>query len=443
MARWYDSIFKDQATADLWNPRIDEWRKKYFGERVYQTVSKLAVLDFDKLYRENIESGAVLVPCGHDDASVAAGGSIKDIQHILFQSSNGNLQFVASCKCGQLGGNYNIGRICPNCKTAVRTAFADEINIHAWLEIPETLPEFLHPVAYRVLSKWMGVAKRKAPILDSILNVDAELPIQFEKDGVIGQGMTYFRQNFWDIIRYVANSRKGAKQRDTQKVMQFLKTYEDRLFCRHIPILNQSLHVLTHSGSMTYSDDSSQYILQTCIELGNTVYQQRHQPTMNKNLLEQHIYCTYKSWIDYTNSVINDKIQGKTGFIRKCILGARLHCSARSVIVPIIDPHLPDEVELPWRMVVGLFKLEILNRLMMNYGLDANTALTYWHQAQTGIAPEAPDTPETRKVRVMMDAVNRCLEQLLHECPYKGFPIVMGRNPTLRHGETKQLPLAV
>lgn len=435
MYTWYESIFKDKATAEEWIPKINEFREKYFGERVYQTVSKLSVLNFDKLYEENRKNGAVLVPCGHDDETVAMGGSVNDIKRILFQTSNGNLNFIANCSCGHMGGNFNIGRICPKCNTVVRTPFADEISVKAWLEIPESLPPFLHPVVYRVLSKWMGSAKRtknssKSTILDAILNVEVDLPGELKQ---LGQGMRYFHDNFDDVIRFVANLKKG-RQKENEKIFQFLDEWRDCIWTRHIPILNQSLHILTSSGSMVYNDDSSQYILKTCIELGDAVYQQRHQPTINNKIVEQHVFCTYKSWMEYTDSVIDVKIQGKTGFIRKLILGARLHCSARGVIVPIIGSAPGDEVELPWRMIVGLYRLEIINRLTIMNGLDANTACHYWHQAQVGIHPHAPDTPENQEVRKMIAAVKECLDALLAECPYKGFPIIMGRNPTLRHG---------
>ena len=430
---WYDCIFKDQQTADLWNPRIQAFRDKYYGKEVVQVVNKLDLIDFDRLYEENKLQGAVLVPCGHDDETVAVGGSVNIIKKILFQSSDGNLNFIASCNCGHLRGNYNIGQTCPICKTKVQTVFADKINIHAWLEIPESLPGFLHPAAYRVLDKWMGTVKRRASLLDTLLN--AELPLPPEYQGKLGQGMWYFERNFDDIIRFIMSTKRGAaKAKDNAEIAAYIEANRNILFVRHIPILDQSLHILTHSGSMTYNDTASDYILKTCVELGNTVYQQRHQPAMNMKLREQHVYSTYKSWFEYTESIIKDKLIEKTGFIRKFIHGSRCHHTARAVIVPITSRHMGDEVELPWRMIVGLMKLEIINRLKLKYGLDPNTAILYWQQAQTGYDEEGPLTQSKELVMRIIADVKQCLEELLAESPFKGFPILMGRNPTLRHG---------
>jgi len=149
---------------------------------------------------------------------------------------------------------------------------------------------------------------------------------------------------------------------------------------------------------------------------------------------EQHIFATYKAWMDYTASVINDKIQGKHGFIRKCILGARVHGSGRGVIVPITGEHWDDELELPWKMMVGLFKLEICNKLIQKFGLPTNMALEYWAQALVGPRKDEPDEHVRQEVQQKMTAVDMCLRELKDECPFKGLPIILGRNPTLRHG---------
>ena len=69
-------------------------------------------------------------------------------------------------------------------------------------------------------------------------------------------------------------------------------------------------------------------------------------------------------------------------------------------------------------MVVGVYKLEIMNILQNRYGKDVNEAGEIFNQALVTYVPE----------------VDACLRTLHEECPFKGFPILMGRNPTLRHG---------
>jgi len=429
--RWYKDIFKSDEIADQWIPILEEKRAQYYKHHSTQTVSSLPLVNFDKLYEENKKTGAELIAVGHDDEC----DNVDEFKRVLFQSSDGNLTFIASCKCGAMKGNYHLGDTCPRCHTKVQTAFSDTINIKAWLELPESLPPFMHPTVYRVLNNWIGVAKHRISILDSILDVYATLPQDYKRAG-IGQGMWYFStpENFWSIINFVASTHKGQKAQNDKYVLQFLEEFKDCIWTRHIPILNQSLHILTHSGSMTYNDDPSKHIFKACIELDEVIKGQRNKPRSNKNYLDQQVNNVYRAWMDYTDSVINDKIIHKSGFIRKDILGTRLHWTGRGVIVPITNRHYADEIELPWRMVVGLFKLEIINRLKLNFGFDVNTAMRYWQQAQTGIKEDMPDGREKERVQEAIDYVRMCLDQLLAECPFKGFPIIMGRNPTLRHG---------
>lgn len=437
---WYqDFIFKNEDVANKFMPRIKAWRKDNLGSKIIQTVNKLDIIDYDKTYEECRLRGAKLVPCGAENDSITMGGSIDDIVKMLFMSSDGNLNFIASCKCGHLKGNYNVGQTCPKCKSVVRTSFADEIDIHAWIEIPEEFPPFLHPAIYRILDKWIGAAKRKVSILDCMLNASADIPPPFNTMFQRG-GIKFFYENFPDIIKFIADNLKKNRSKNSEDIFRVLRTYGQpyeghpygRLFCRHIPILNQSLHVLTHAGSMTYNDDSSEYILQTCLELHNMIQQVHHRPTMSENVKEQHLFATYKSWIDYTNSIITDKIQGKRGFIRKNILGNRVFCSGRGVIVPITAEHWADEVELPWRMVVGLYKLEIINLLKQKFGLNRNVALRYWTQSQVPPSEDEPDEAKRAEVKRMMTAVNLCLKDIWNDCPYKGTPIIMGRNPCIK-----------
>ena len=431
MIRWYESIFKSKEVAEKWIPILEQARDQYYGHRVVQTVSSLPLLNFDKKFEENQAIGAKLVPIGHD----SDGDDVDEMKKILFQDSDGSLTFVAQCKCGYLRGNYHLGDMCPKCHTKVETSFSNEINIKAWIELPDALPPFMHPVVYRVLSNWMGKVKGKAELIDTIMNINADLNEDLQRAG-IGQGMWYFSQpeNFWHIIEYIASTHKGQKAASNEIVFKFLEKYKDCIWVRHVPILNQSLHILTHSGTMTYNDKSSEYIFEACVKLNEVVKQIRHQPKLNRNYADQQIYDVYKSWVEYTNSIIKDKIISKSGFVRKNILGTRLHWTARGVIVPITSRHWADEIELPWRIIVGLYKLEIINKLKLNYGFDVNTAIRYWQQAQTGIKEDMTEGREKEHVLECIHYVKTCLDQLLAECPFKGFPIIMGRNPTLRQG---------
>ena len=418
---YYSFIFKNAEVAREWAPKLEAARLKLKPKNPKQTVSRLLLMDYDETFACDPEPN--VIPAGYETVD-GHEISIDDVKKLMFQMSDGNLNFVASCKCGYLRGNYNLNSICPKCGEKVRGAFADEVNFSGWLVIPPELPPLLHPAVYRVLRKWMGkIFKQNVYLLDGLLDPDVVLPEPYAS--TLGQGAGYFYKNFDNIIAYIAGLRKGQKAIGNDMIFQFCKQWRPLMFVRHIPILNQSLHVVTQTGTMNYNDDSSEFILQTWLELNTTINKRRRNPDMTEVNLMQRMFAIHSSWMKYVDTIIEPKLSGKTGFIRKNLLGARMHSSCRAVIVPITGNHWADEIELPWRMVVGVYKLEIMNILQNRYGKDVNEAGEIFNQALVTYVPE----------------VDACLRTLHEECPFKGFPILMGRNPTLRHGEIL-LPLA-
>lgn len=412
---YYEFIFKSPEHAAHWAPILEAARLKNKPKHPKQTVCRLAFMDFDQAFAMDPEPN--VIPAGYETVD-GKEITVDDVKKLMFQMTDGNLNFVAACKCGFLRGNYNLNSVCPKCGEKVRSAFADEVGFSGWLVIPNELPPLLHPAAYRPLRKWMGkIFKQNVYLLDGLLDPDVELPEPYAS--TLGQGAEYFYKNFDNIIAYVASLRKGQKAVSNELMLQFCKQWRHCMFVRHIPVLNQSLHVMTKSGTMTYNDDPSEYILATWLQLNTTINKLRRNPDMNEEAISQRMWAIYSAWMQYVDMIIEPKLSGKTGFIRKNLLGARMHASCRAVIVPITRNAWADEIELPWRMVVGVYKLEIMNILQNRYGKDVNEAGEIFNQALVTYVPE----------------VDACLRTLHEECPFKGFPILMGRNPTLRHGE--------
>lgn len=414
--KWYSFVFKSPEVAKEWIPKLEKRRKEITPDIYEQSVNKLLLMDYDQVFMLDPEPR--VIPAG---AETSEGEELvlEDIKKRMFKMSDGSLSFIASCKCGYLTGNYNKDTECPKCHTKCVSAISEDVSFGSWLEIPKELPPLLHPVAYRVLRRWMGkMSGRSEWLLHAFLNPDIELPEPYA--GVCGQGMQYFSrwENFISVINMVANQRKGKKSISDTTVMEFIEAYKHQMFVRHIPILDQNLHILTQSGTMTYDDDSSEYILKTWLELNATVYTVRHRVDIKPEWLAGRVWAVYSCWMQYCESIIKPKLTGKSGFIRKNLLGGRTNASGRGVIVPITKLHMADGIELPWKMIVGFYKLEIMNILENRFGRDVNTACDMFNNAVVHYIPE----------------IDACINILKDECPFVGLPVLMGRNPTLRHG---------
>ena len=169
-----------------------------------------------------------------------------------------------------------------------------------------------------------------------------------------------------------------------------------------------------------YSDNVVKYIIQAKIELHQLIYV-HFNSTYGDNYVDKRMLAMYTAFLEYSTAILNEKVLKKAGFIRKHLLGARLNCSARAVIVPITSMHDYDEIHIPWLMAVQELKLEIINVLMNRKGKTEPEALAIHRRALAQFDPE----------------VYEIMNTLLNECPCHtysgkvGLPTLVGRNPSV------------
>ena len=330
----------------------------------------------------------MVIPC---DQQFTSKDQMAEQIKSLFQDGRKEFNFIASCECGHLEGNFYEGVVCDRCKTPVRTCFADQIKFKAWLEIPEFAPDIIHPAVYRVLDRWLGKcrvdemstrSRVSVSVLESLLNVDSPMPVQLR--GVMGQGFKYFKENFDDIIHYFLTDYAPLKQPSAKGrsdgIAEYIQRFRDRIFIRHIPLLNQALHLITQSGTMQYGDDTVEAILDAKAELSTLIYVYNN-GTVSSKFVDQRMWGIQNAIVNYSSLIAKVKLISKTGYIRKLVMGARLHCSFRGVIVPITEPHEGDELHLPYLIGVTCWKLELINLLHNRLGLSMSAALAKYNAA--------------------------------------------------------------
>ena len=379
-------------------------------------LASLPIVNYDQLFYDDPDAYVIEA----SENTVLTKDQMTQHKLLFFQDGSKDLTNISSCDCGHVTGNYMTGCTCPICHTVCKTNFAEELKFRAWLEIPDFLPPVLHPAVYLVLDNWLGsFSKSAGRVMHVLLNPDLPMPEEYQ--GTLGQGFWFFYRNFDNIINFFATQYKKLNtpecRKKTANVLKFLQLYHDRLFLRHIPALNASLHLSTQSGSITYSDNVVKYIIQAKIELLQLIYV-HYNATSADNYVDRRMLAMYNAFLDYSTAILNEKLLKKPGFIRKHLLGARLYCSARAVIVPLFDVHDYDEIHIPWLMAVQVLKLEIINVLMNRKHKTEPEALAIHRRALAQFDQE----------------VYEIMNTLVEECPYKGLPVLMGRNPSLRLG---------
>lgn len=371
-------------------------------------LSRLGVLDFEKTFQE--DPSAKILNCYNTMALTPTGADayIKEI----FQDGSSEISFVATCECGHISGNFYIGTACPICKKVVSSGFTSKLAYRYWIEIPEIMPPVPHPIVYKVLSNWLGTSVKRNWTMATLLDINAKRPEN--DDGILGQGFEYFYNNFDDIIRYFLEQR--SKMTDGKKrsrnIAEFIAENRHKCFTRHLPILNQSMHVIINSNNRRTSDISAQYVLKAFSDLCTAVYSYE-KLTNGSSFLNDQLYQVYMTMVEYTDRVISNKLEGKDGLFRGSILGSRLHCTFRAVIVPNVKDHMGDELYVPWKVGVSCLKLEIINLLINRFNY------------------ELPDALELHSKSLVSynELIDKIIRTLIDECPFKGLPVLFGRNP--------------
>ena len=372
------------------------------------------IVDYDNLFATDPDAHVLVC-----DNTISKNQMQEQLQQLCLDGSK-DLNFVASCECGKLSGNFwdqAEGQVCKYCHTRCETNFAKRLKFRAWLEIPPYAPPVVHPKIYAILNKWMGKIA-KVPVMEYLLNPEIELPPILA--GKVGQGARYFYENFDNIINFFLTQfqplQLSAARKRAKGIPELISIYRDKIFVRHIPILNQELHLMTRSGSMMYSDDCLQSILKARIELG-MLQQIYNSGVVSNHHIDARLFDFLMAIVEYDDLIDSVKMLGKTGQIRKLILGARFHCSIRAVISPLFGPHKIDEIHLPWKGAVILYKLEILNILVKRMGYSVPEALKIYEHAENSYS------------KIVDDIFKLLIKECQELTGLPGLPMTFGRNP--------------
>ncbi len=351
--------------------------------------------------------------------------SSQEIIAIICDLTDDNSELIAKCTCEHLDSNYYEGKICPKCNTVCQSTFGNIIKNDIWFLIPDAITAVLNPIVFHMLNSWLGAVDKK-PILEIILNHRQEVPESLQPI-ILDQGFNYLYDNFDAIIDYFSNIQKNTANKPIRPYIQaFLQLHADNIWCTRLPLVSKALQPVTYVGSKNrnvgYVDDSIKLIMKSITDFKSTLIADKLRQYPLKRI-ETDFYSVYTTFGDYTASIAKDKLASKPGIFRKHCFGARFHCSGRSVCIPIVEEHWGDEVFLPWILGVKMWYIHIESLLVNRYHKSLNDA-----HNQVSLSMTQYDYQ-----------VDKCMQILIKESPYKGLPIVLNRNPSLHLGAIQLL----
>lgn len=381
---------------------------------------RVKLIDYNELYNSATDP-VILNEMFFDDPS-------KNVTEAILQRLEGNISFVPRCECGEYQGEIYKGHVCPFCQTLVQSDFTSSFKPVNWVRLPDDAPPVLHPRFYILLTKLGGrkrtkrkggklvTSRNKIPIIDYILDPGEILPDDIA-EGVHGQGFTYFSEHIDEILTFLLTEHpKLSKSQDAEALMR-LYEYEsarNNLLIRNLPLLHPIFHPMVVRGKMKKMDKIAEYVMPSVINIAHTSYANRHL-VVPKNYTDTELWKIYAQYITYIKKIMEFKIGDKHALIRRHCVAARMHYTARGVISPILDRHMGDELHLPWAIGMMMYQPEVINLLINRHDFSPVEAFDYFY----------------RHVNAYTELLDSIFKDLIKECPSKGLPIFMNRNPTL------------
>lgn len=340
----------------------------------------------------------------------------KDFTEAIMQNASTEVEFVPTCQCGEISGQAMNGQICPKCGTVCSTEFIDALEHKNWLSFPEELgiPKIMHPRIYTCLRRYTTYG-RKNSIIDIILDPTRDVPPELEPI-ITGRGFQWLHDNFESVMLFLFNTFPKTAKKPHRDIELLLERYKDCIWTSKYPILDSSLHpVKKVTGTLSYGDAQSKSAFDAVINLSTLTFKS-HVTTVSQKSRMRSLYNIYQDIIKYDTDLIEKKLSQKQGLMRKHCGGARMHNSARSVIIPHTRPMPMDEVLLPWAMVVNEYQLEIMNVLVNRKDIPFTEAHELIEKAKTTYSPMIHDIIRT----------------LIKEAKHGRIALLLGRNPTLK-----------
>jgi len=277
-----------------------------------------------------------------------------------------------SCKCKNLKGKFYENVICEKCGEPVKYVEAN-IEKCGWIDLTgakynedgEIIEQgndnkVIIYKAYLFLEKIIGKKN-----LEKIITMSDKITVVGDIDqAAIDEernqspenkywytGLKGLYNNYQEILDYYYN----LHQINNQDLYNFV---QDKfvVFTDKIPVIPAVLRLCMRTSDGLKLDEINNIYIRI-IKAAKIINNKATTLELIKNSLLQIIQAEYFSLSEY----VIDLIRGKEGLIRNQICGARIDFSARSIITPAFAGYKIDELVVPYRQFLELYKFEMIN----------------------------------------------------------------------------------
>lgn len=327
------------------------------------------------------------------------------------------------CECGRTTGGYNVGIVCPVCRTQVQELFSRELVPRVWLRNPNGVALLMNPLVWTMLSTTFSISGFN--VIEWLCNTDYvftgsppnEVLNDIRELG-IARGYNNFVNNFDHNLELLFSVRKFAKFRGGH-LHKLIIEQRDCVFSQHLPLPNKALLIKEDTNVGSFIDEM-------VVSIINAIHMIRSIDTKTATFtVRQKENRTVKTLVELASFYYNcyhNLFAKKQGLIRRNVCGTRGHWTCRNVISSNTGVHEYDELWLPWGSAVTLFTVHLKNKLFRR-GYTPNEAAELLYKYTNVYHP-------------LLDSL---FQELIAETPQqRGFSGIFVRNPSLSRASTQR-----
>lgn len=380
---------------------------------VYQSL-----VNFDEVFSQ-LNTHPIIV----NDIMDSSEEERETLKNSIYTKYNSDLlSNLPSCDCGEIKGEFNIGVLCSNCNTSVKSMMEQDIEPILWMRSPKGVAKLINPIVWTMLT--LRFTRSGFDVLlwicDTSYRSNCKIPNVLDEvqSRGIQRGYNYFVENF-DWIMDTLFSIKSYKLKKGNRDYLYELIQRDRscIFSDYIPLPNKALLVIEGTNVGTYADPvvvGAIDAIETIAGIDSSLFQHSLRVKENRT-----IKCLSKL-AEFNDNYYKTSLAKKAGIFRKHVFGSRSHFSFRAVISSITEPHEYDEIHIPWGIATSVLRVHVLNKLLKR-GYDVNKAIEFINV-------------HAQKYNKELDDI---FKELIAESPNRGIETISQRNPSLERGSVQ------
>jgi hypothetical protein len=382
----------------------------------------LALENHDRIFEAIPNKGDLIIVNDFSCTTEAEREAFNDQLRVKYTPED-ILSNIPRCLCGEISGQANKGLMCTNCLQTAESRAGVQLESKVWMRAPREVLAFINPRIWRMLCMLFDKSDFRVMqyLTDRSYRPATMTDLQAAVDALqIPRGLNNFVMHFVDIFDKLATIVTDREKRKNYHMIKLMWLRQgDCFFPRHMPAPNHTLFVLEKTNSAHYVEKTVPLMLdaiRTLVGIDTPQYSlsKARQETKTVRTIDEYANAHYR-WMSEVASA-------KPGVYRKQVFAARSEFSFRAVIVSKTDRHDYETVTVPWSIAVTFLEYHITNKLIRR-GWTPNQIKEHLYSHAHKYSP----------------VLSEIFDELIAESPYKGIPIILGRNPSLKRGSIQRL----